>query len=58
MLATCQTPECANAGIAIDVTDSMAAAGGPVPVFCGVCGQEITDLTDAAPYAAPGPQDA
>lgn len=50
--ATCRTEGCGNAGIAIEVgdvtyTDEETGEERTSGVVCGVCGQPITDLSDA-----------
>lgn len=45
--ATCHTPDCENAEIPIEmgppvIVDDLP----PGPIYCGPCGQEITDVTD------------
>ena len=61
MIVTCHTPGCLNADVSIDLTFSDPGTGEvivPDAYVCGVCGQPITDVTDAAPSDADGPQDA
>lgn len=61
MIVTCHTPDCGNADVALDMTMTDPDTGDvivPDSYVCGVCGQPITDVTDAAPYVADGPQDA
>jgi hypothetical protein len=49
-MATCHTPDCINAGIALDVGPATFEMDGETwprgPVTCGVCGQPITDITE------------
>lgn len=42
MYATCETPGCSNAGIALEVPPD-------IDVLCGVCGNPITKISDTAP---------
>lgn len=50
--ATCHTPDCGNAEIPIEIGPAVFVDEGtgdeiPAgPVFCGVCLQEITDVTE------------
>lgn len=48
VLATCHTDECGNAGIPIAL---LTVEGGAV--FCGVCGQPITDILPVNEPQAP-----
>lgn len=48
----CHTDGCGNSGIAIDglvhPTDEAGAPIEPWTVMCGVCGEQITDVTEAS----------
>ena len=61
MLATCHTEGCPNAEIAIDLASIVVDENGTpleiAVVVCGVCQTIITDVVEAAPYDATGPQD-
>ncbi len=51
-IAICRTEGCANAGHAIELTLEWTDEDGNTQqadaVQCGVCGQDITDITDQA----------
>ena len=47
--ATCRTDGCGNAGIVIPMEyDDETETGPPGAVQCGVCGQQITELSGLA----------
>jgi hypothetical protein len=50
---TCRTDGCMNAGIPLEMNLEMDLGDGQiiyaVPVWCGPCGQEITDIDPPPP---------
>lgn len=59
--ATCENPDCGNYDIPIDVgsltwVDETTGETHQIDqVVCGVCGQEITNISDTAPETPPDP---
>jgi hypothetical protein len=59
--ATCHTEDCANEGAPIDVGelrvyDDVEGVWIEMGVSCGVCGEPITDISDAPPEPPPEPK--
>lgn len=50
---TCHTPDCLNADVPLDMNLEMDLGDGniiyAVPVWCGPCGNEITDIDPPIP---------